>query len=258
MKTNTKSQIIKIIEKSKKVRPVDLVRTLKISPQAIHRQLKTLVQEGVLAAQGTPPSTCYVLANIPDFSDAFAWIQAKKLTKTRHEFVCETRDVFTARLSQLKALVKQGLTSEELPLVISAVGEIGNNSFDHNLGRWRDIPGCWFETQVTGTCAWICIADRGQGIFQSLIRVDPSIPNDQFAVETAFEKHISGRAPEKRGNGLKFVKKIITGKINSGLACFSGHGQVSFGEYGDSCGEVLRSDVSVIEGTITLISWELT
>ena len=47
---------------------------------------------------------------------------------------------------------------------------------------------------------WVCIGDRGQGVRQSLSYVLP-LPDDQTALETAFEKTISGRAPESRGNG---------------------------------------------------------
>lgn len=256
MKTRTKSQILKIIDKKVRVRPVELVRTLQISPQAIHRQLKSMVQEGVLACQGRPPLTYYVLANVPDFSAAFAWLKAKHLNESPVS-VCETRDILSARLGQLKTLVKEGLSIEKLPLVIATVGEIGNNSFDHNLGQWRDMPGCWFETQITGTRAWVCIADRGQGIFHSLSRVVPAIKNDQDALEIAFEKHVSGRAPEKRGNGLKFVKKNIIQMENSGLACFSGRGRLRFGMRAKSCEEVLMKGLSGVKGTVTLLAWEL-
>jgi len=102
-----------------------------------------------------------------------------------------------------------GLKADELPLTISVVGEIGNNCFDHNLGHWKDVPGCWFETQITGGLLWVCIADRGQGVLKSLARTDPALRDDQAALIAAFERNISGRAPEHRGNGLKFVKNVI-------------------------------------------------
>jgi hypothetical protein len=53
------------------------------------------------------------------------------------------------------------------------------------------------------------LADYGKGIRRSLLPVLPSIASDVEAVEIAFTKRISGRSPEKRGNGLKFVVEAI-------------------------------------------------
>src|SRR6202042_1514929 len=107
-------------------------------------------------------------------------------------WVSETREIFTARLFHLKTFVRNGLSENLLPLVISTAGEIGNNSFDHNLGQWRDVPGCWFDSQVTGRHLWIWIADRGQGIFHSLVKVHPELADEETALHAAFETIISG------------------------------------------------------------------
>lgn len=256
MKTETRSQIVKIIEQNGPIRPSELVQLLNISPQAVHRHLRALVSAGVIESKGRPPSTCYVIAGIPDFSRALKWFQSNSTVGSTSE-VCETRDVFTGRLSHLVPFKKQGLSKEDLPLVISMSGEIGNNSFDHNLGQWRDVPGCWFEIQATLHRLWILIADRGQGIYRTLSRVEPDIPNEQAAVEMAFSKHISGRAPEKRGNGLKYVTGIIMEKTKSGISCRSGAGLVHYGEWGKDCSNVLRSLSERNSGTVTLIAWVL-
>src|SRR3989338_5063337 len=208
MRTETKTQILEIIKKSGPTRPLDLVRLLKISPQAMHRHLRVLVSKGILEPRGKPPSTHYRMADIPDFKSALRWFTSKKAEKTPS--VCETRDLFSARLSHFIPLQKTGLPKEDLPLVISTSGEIGNNSFDHNMGQWKDVPGCWFEIQTTRHRLWVLIADRGQGIYRSISRVVLDIPDEGSAVKMVFEKQISGRAPEKRGNGLKYVKSIIT------------------------------------------------
>jgi len=47
------------------------------------------------------------------------------------------------------------------------------------------------------------------GVRQSLQSVLPAIGSDLEAVEIAFTKRISGRSPEQRGNGLKFVSETI-------------------------------------------------
>jgi hypothetical protein len=94
------------------------------------------------------------------------------------------------------------------PLISAIVGEIGNNSFDHNLGNWTDIPGVFFGYDLNKR--EVVLADRGQGVLKTLQRVRPQLSSDEQALKVAFSEIISGRAPEARGNGLKFVKKIVT------------------------------------------------
>lgn len=255
MKTETKSKIIEIIDKNGPTRPFDLARLLKISPQAVHRHLQFLVSEGVLEQKGKPPLTHYMIANRPDFKSALNWFQSGKTDKMTE--VCETRDIFSARLGHFIPLQSRGLSEEELPLIIATTGEIGNNSFDHNMGQWKDIPGCWFEIQVLRHRLWVLIADRGQGIYRSISRVVPDILDEQSAVQKAFEEQLSGRAPEKRGNGLKFVRKLIMETSERGIACRSGRGAVFYGDFGEDCFHLLKSLPEQDFGTVTLIAWSL-
>lgn len=258
MKTETRSKIIKIIDEQGGTRPIELVRRLGITAQAIHRHLKALVAAGTLEPRGRGPLTRYFIAGAAELGRACNWYSSTaRPADSPGELICGTRDVFSGRLAHLGALSRLGLKEDDLPLVISVVGEVGNNSFDHNLGQWRDDPGCWLEWQVTGGRLWICIADRGQGVFRSLSRVDPSLQDDQAALLAAFEKNISGRAPEMRGNGLKFVKNVIAGSGKRGLACRSGAGLVAYGELGGACREELSRFSSRSAGTATLIVWSL-
>jgi len=256
MLTETKVQIVENIRKKGRMRPVDLVRSLNITSQAIHRHLKSLVDDGIIEPREGPPKTYYVLAGVPDFDRALNWFQSKTEPGLFSE-VCETRDVFAGRLSHIVPIEKKGLSKDDLPLVISIAGEIGNNSFDHNLGQWQDVPGCWFELQLTRQQLWIVVADRGQGIYRSLSRVVPNLPDDQVAIEKAFSERISGRAPEQRGNGLKFVTGIISEKPNTGLACVSGSGLIHYGDLGETCKDVLKTVISKNMGTVTIMTWGL-
>ncbi len=257
MKTQTRAHILKMIEKSGKVRPFELRKSLNISAQVIHRHLRTLIDQGLIEIKGSAPFTQYALAGVPDLEAVSAWVSARTAPKSPESWVCETRETFAARLPHLKSFVKNGLPENLLPLVISTAGEIGNNSFDHNLGQWRDVPGCWFESQVTGRHLWICIADRGQGIFQSLVKVHPHLADEQAALNAAFETIISGRAPERRGNGLKFVKKSLSMTPGGGLACISGSGRVFYGEQGERCIALLGKNFIKVKGTVTLMVWQL-
>jgi hypothetical protein len=258
MKTQTRTQIIKIIEERGKTRPVDLCRLLGISAQALHRHLRALIEQRVLEVRGSAPFTQYALAGVPDFEAALAWVNDSSPPQEENETrLCETRDALTARLPRLKSFLQAGLSPAVLPLVISTAGEIGNNSFDHNLGQWKDTPGCWFEAQATGPYLWVCIADRGQGVFRSLSRVYPELTDEQSALDAAFEKIISGRAPERRGNGLKFVRSSLSESRGRGLACMSGLGRVHYGELGESCASILKRHIARARGTITLMVWSI-
>ena len=113
----------------------------------------------------------------------------------------KTRDVFTARMQSYVLETKKYLEA-------AIIGEIGNNTFDHNFIFQQNLP--WgVYCNLSYKQKYIVIADYGMGVKQSLLSVLPTIGSDVEAVETAFTKRISGRSPEQRGNGLKFVSETI-------------------------------------------------
>ena len=124
---------------------------------------------------------------------------------------------------------------------------IGNNAFDHNLGSWRDVPGIYFDLDVQEKA--VVIADRGQGVRATLSRIEPTLENDRQALEIAFTRQISGRSPEQRGNGLKFVKSVIE-KQKWDLDFFSGTGKARIGQGNPLQLEQNNKD---IKGTIALV-----
>ena len=137
------------------------------------------------------------------------WAKSKNPSIPKNDYYCPSRDVFEGRLSKLKNDLEKLHESENLsPLIVAISGEIGNNSFDHNLGVWPDTAGIFLGYNLKKKT--VVLADRGQGLLQTLIRVKPQLKNDRAALKTAFTEVITGRAPEQRGNGLKFVKNIIT------------------------------------------------
>ncbi len=142
---------------------------------------------------------------------AHDWIVAKtEKVDTHSDFYCQTRDVFQAKLDKmLQDLLDSGETEENAYIVSAIVGEIGNNSFDHNIGNWRDIPGVFFAYDFSEKEKNVGLADRGQGVFATLKRVKPELSNDLEALKAAFTERITGRAPENRGNGLKFVRDNV-------------------------------------------------
>lgn len=137
------------------------------------------------------------------------WTTSATPKDLRPEWYCATRDVFQARLQTLLSRLEKQVGDDSY-LLTAITGEIGNNSFDHNLGNWRDIPGVFFADDESKKI--IVLADRGQGVFNTLSRVTKDVKNDTEALITAFTKTISGRYPERRGNGLKFVASTVKGK----------------------------------------------
>jgi hypothetical protein len=124
------------------------------------------------------------------------------------------RDIFQNELNNFtNKIIADRLLPEEDGYILSAiVGEIGNNSFDHNLGSWQGIRGVVFGYELLENRLIIVIADKGQGIKKTLQGVLPNLEKDERALKIAFTKIISGRAPESRGNGLKFVCQSIKEK----------------------------------------------
>jgi hypothetical protein len=75
--------------------------------------------------------------NIEKLANNWITAEADKADISKDNY-CETRDVFKTRLSKMtNNLLENSDIDEDKIFIISAIaGEIGNNSFDHNLGNW--------------------------------------------------------------------------------------------------------------------------
>ncbi len=171
--------------------------------------------------------------------------------------VCQNRALFQARLSSMHLGFVKKYAKDKITLLDAVVAEIGINCFDHNLGKWKDVPGCWFDYNCEKNKIWVVISDRGQGILSSLKRVVPELKSDQEAVETAFQKRISGRSPEQRGNGLKFVRNIINGNKDRGLLYLSGSGRILLGCLSSEAEKIIEMKKVHLGGTLAFLIWNL-
>lgn len=137
---------------------------------------------------------------------ASEWIQNN--TEFPDIFYCSTSAVFQAKLTKMENALMQMPGFEKLySLIVLIAGEIGDNSFAHNLGKWPDTLGIFFGYDLQKGI--IVLADRGLGILETLRQVRPELPSHVVAMKVAFTEFISGRAPEKRGNGLKLVREVV-------------------------------------------------
>lgn len=137
------------------------------------------------------------------------WASDSTPSEPAKDFYCPTSDVFTTRLKKLEnELQKINNLGIHYSLLISMVGEIGDNSYAHNLGNWPDILGIFFAYDLNKRN--IVLVDRGRGILETLKQVRPELESHKEALRVAFTEIISGRFPERRGNGLKSVARNIT------------------------------------------------
>jgi len=169
------------------------------------------------------------------------------------EYYCEQSDRFTSRLTRMgeTLLTTKNISQELASLITLIVGEIGDNSFAHNIGNWPDKTGIFYACDFTKKI--VVLADRGRGIKKTLQQVRPNIETDEEALNVAFTEVISGRDPEKRGNGLKVVRKILESNEIS-LTFRSGIGLVSILPSTSKKIQVTMSDTNV-RGTYAVISF---
>ncbi len=255
MKTDTNRKILEFITKKGQTTPKEIIDFIGFSAPAVFRQLKKLLEKGLIQKSGLSPNVFYHLpmsAKERIKGQIVRWVTEEHAFDLETDFYCPTRDIFQARQDKLPKNLIQMTNDEQLSFLLSAVvGEIGNNSFDHNLGNWPDVSGIFFKIDRDEEI--IMLADRGQGVYASLKKIKPDIIDDKGALKVAFTEIISGRMPEHRGNGLKFVRRVII-ENNLKLEFFSGQAkcviknrQTDFLESGKN-----------ISGTVAIIDFKIT
>jgi hypothetical protein len=249
---NTKETIVKLAKNSEGIAADSIIKALGKNASGVFRHLQKLVQTKKLVKIGKPPKVLYYYPNNMNHGEkqnsAANWALTGDRQLLDPDWLCPTRDVFQARQEKLLKNLRGLLPENSLYLLVGAAGEIGNNSFDHNLGSWRDTAGVLFSLDEKKR--EIILADRGQGILATLKRVRPQTAGHLDALKAAFTETISGRYPEKRGNGLKFVKKAVE-ENNLRLSFYSGDAlcQISGANM-----DIIKSPI-FIPGTLAIINF---
>ncbi|MFH0831219.1 MAG: MerR family DNA-binding transcriptional regulator [Parcubacteria group bacterium] len=189
----------------------EAAKVLGVSIQTLRRWAK----EGSLVPDFISPGghRFYSATALERFSESLVhaarmWVTGAVTPPLTKDLYCETSATFLVRLNRFSQELQQSKEfTESSSLVVAIAGEIGNNSFDHNLGNWPDVPGIFFGFDLKRR--HVVLADRGQGVLKTLKRVRATLTTELQAVRVAFTERISGRAPEKRGNGLKFVRDNV-------------------------------------------------
>lgn len=107
--------------------------------------------------------------------------------------------------------------------------------------------------QITSQDIVVYIADRGQGIIETLSKALPQPNKPSEILRKAFEERVTGRAPEKRGNGLKFVNLHIQKNQNS-LVCYT-QNEIYF--INEEFIKILPSNLPKEFGTLICIKWRI-
>ncbi len=212
---------------SGRVRIGEAAKVLNVSVQTLRNWEKT----GKLRPErSTGQQRYYALRDLKNFALdlkmlGLVWATSALPPMLPSEYYCERPDRFTSRVAKMGGdLQKSGEVSEDLASLLTLVaGEIGDNSFAHNVGNWPDVPGVFYAYDIAKRV--IVIADRGRGVKATLQQVRPDLDTDMDALKVAFTEIVSGRNPEKRGNGLKVVRNVAESQ-EIGLLFRSGVGLV--------------------------------
>jgi len=191
------------------------------------------------------------IAEVDIFEVAKNWAISNSPAEPEPLFYCKDSSIFQYRLNKLEnSLGTINELKNSFPLITSITGEIGNNSFDHNLGKWPDMPGIFFGYDIDRR--EVVLDDRGQGILTTLKRVRKELSSDEEALRVAFTEIISGRPNEARGNGLKFVKDVV---MENDIYLFfqTGNAKLEL-EKGDQSLNISKTNNS-IRGCIALIKF---
>lgn len=212
----------------RKVRIGEAAKILNVSVQTLRNWQKS----GKLSAERSlGKQRYYALKDLENFVLdlrllGLAWATSALPPELPTRYYCERSDRFTNRVAKMGAELQRtnGVSLKLASLLTLVAGEIGDNSFAHNVGNWPDVPGVFYAYDIAKRI--IVLADRGRGVRATLRQVRPNLNTDTDALKVAFTEIISGRNPEKRGNGLKVVRRVAESE-EIGLLFRSGIGLVN-------------------------------
>ncbi|PIR87825.1 MAG: hypothetical protein COU10_02460 [Candidatus Harrisonbacteria bacterium CG10_big_fil_rev_8_21_14_0_10_45_28] len=242
---------IKKLQKKLRLTQAELAIRLGVTFAALNRWVngRSRPRATVLVRIAELEKTTSDLVHDP-FAEIWQWLTAEKPEIVTASLYSSNRAIFGLKLKDVEDVLENTRELATPPALIGAIiGEVGNNAFDHNLGNWPDEHGVCFCLDPAERR--VIIADRGQGVLKTLRQVRPGIRDDAQALQIAFTEILSGRAPEDRGNGLKFVRGIIA-KYPLTLSFQSGSAVVSLGPNSDElhiqpAAKTIRGCVATLE-----------
>ncbi|MDT8273025.1 MAG: DUF4325 domain-containing protein [Desulfomonilia bacterium] len=151
-----KEEILRFIRKNTSANSQELVDHFGISKQAVHKHIKTLVQEQKIIKQGVTRGAVYIPASGKQ--------QPPPPTRIRKNLKLdgiEEHEVF--KTIDLRASLKSQLTQQAYAIFKYAFTELLNNAIDHSFSK-----DCTLQVGVDSYSASFTIRDFGIGIFHSI------------------------------------------------------------------------------------------
>lgn len=106
-----------------------------------------------------------------------------------------------------------GVDQEKISLIASSLGEVNDNAFSHNLGKWsvKIGPLVIFLAQNFPNKKELCFAyaDFGIGFLHTLQFNYPELTSEASAVIKALEPNVTGRPQKRGGNGLDYLQRNV-------------------------------------------------
>lgn len=162
------------------------------------------------------------------------------------------KEQFYGDYDKIFAMLKDiGLTDETTSLVASSLGEVVDNAFLHNLGKWSlDINGrsillAQNFPQKRELCFSYC--DFGVGFLATLSANYPELNNNFEAIKLALEENVTARSPQRGGNGLIYLQQNVFNGFKGELLLRSGEALVSVKSRNNAVS--LNNDVKINSGS---------
>jgi len=122
-------------------------------------------------------------------------------------------DFYSSCENIVALLINLGFTEELALLLLSSLGELVDNSFFHNLGRWDTRLGPLIIMLMQAFPEKrefnISVSDFGVGFLETLKKNYPETSNEEEAIKLALKENITSRIEKRGGNGLLFLQNNI-------------------------------------------------
>ena len=122
-------------------------------------------------------------------------------------------DFYSSCEDIITLLINSGFEEDLALLLLSSLGELVDNSFFHNLGKWSTELGplvfLLMQNLPEKKEFNISVADLGIGFLETLKRNYPEVSSEEEAIKLALKENTTGRIEKRGGNGLLFLQNNI-------------------------------------------------
>jgi anti-sigma regulatory factor (Ser/Thr protein kinase)/biotin operon repressor len=193
------SQILRQFQKHKSLTAPQLAKKLKITPQAIHKHLKRLIQEGLILKQGTSRKTTFYVLNRPAVLKKI-WGTKKSFNK-RHKTAGLVEETVYSEISRQPYLLSP-VSPNTLHLFHYAFTEMLNNAIDHSRSRFVDLL-----VETNPQTISFSVTDHGVGIYEN-IRAKKGLADEMEALQDLLKGKQTTFPEQHSGEGIFFTSKV--------------------------------------------------